>query len=1618
MSDRLAVIQSEVSVEEIRKIIAEVKPLITLFKELKNETNKVNQSFRSGKVKEYADALKNLTEVSRQFQQINAQISAQAERLSRIERNNAQATAENARARKENALAANQEAAARDRASKQAARESKANSDSANAYKRLSQEANRVKLAAKTLEAEILILNRDFRSGVISQERYNQELAKLQGQFSATSTRAKQLDTELKRIDANVGDKQRNVGNYRDAAKGSIMALDKQIKTMIASYAGFYAIINGTSSLIHNNYELSDSLADLQIRLHGNKEATDKLFDSLRKIDTRTSLGELVNTAAIVAKKGVAADEIEGITKALDNYFIVAGKEAGNREEGTASIIKLISIFNEDKHITAERVTEISTALVKLQNSGVATGSKMIDIAERIGAVRGITGVTLPQVLGFAAAIEQLGQKSEVAGTAGMQILTKVLSDMPKYAKLANVSVEELRKAYSDNPFEAVVMVAQGVLKTGDFERISQDLEEVGVRGARVKGVLGDIASNADFVRKRIKDAGLAINEEGYLAETAAKKQETFAATIDKVKKEFELIGASDGFRNFIKGVSDVLLGFIKILTAIPFGVVITGLTLLTAAWAYYKGALVQATIAKQWNNNESLLGTLRNKAARLGLLGEAESIRANTILQNANTTARSLNVASLESQIAAERAAIVSLQAKTAANEAEAIAIRAQIASKEALIVALEAEVVATNEATAATTGLNTATKASPLGIIFGILAVLVPLMLMYADNTEEAAKKTRTLAENQEDLNQALDKGVKNAAEEVSHLDQLYQKYTDGNTKVKEKKEILKELQDFYPSFFGNLKTEKDLNDKLTQSYVELRAAIVSAARADAIKDKLKGRASERLTRDEQLNREMEKELELNKKLRADAKLNKVVTRRYDGGDGKSFTVTLESNDLLEASNQRIKNQNFIKANNAKADYLEDKNLLDMYEREEKFAKKVREDRANRLGKFAKGEDEDKKKDKASALTGAQKDAIMIMEAARDTELAINEKKFIEGNITEIEYLNKSLKINIEFYDKKIAYLKGKNAKEKSLEAKAELDKATTVKEIRDKIYGIESKQIEENNKKKINLLERASKQIEDNEYLTDYDRLNQQIEVDNKMIDQMSKYYFAQIELAKDANQDVVEWERKRDEEIGKIQDARMKRMSSLPDAAVNEIERQAEILNYQKDISYEEQRRLILQNKKLTSEERSFQLDILEKQNQVAINDREIERLQTLRAQLIVKQAINQVNGFPPLLSPEDEKQLNEIDATIAKLTSENQVINIELKESVDGKTQKFREIVEKGFSDLGFSGLADAYAATMERLKNETASWRDYAVLAASAVLDAMSQLSQRQKERTIANLDEQLKVSQENTDLEIGFINNRLEAYSNMDDLTKEQIEERNRLEDQARTFREQQQQREKLIATQKAKAEQKAAAQQALINGALAATQTLAQLGFAAGAIPAALALAFGIAQSIAISSKNPIPQYWKGRERGPAEMALTQERGREIITDKHGNIKDLGSDGGAKMTWLEKDDKVITADKTRSYISRLKELREVPKIGSNMFRKIAMNSLRAPVVQITMPKTEDHSSKIIAGLNKIDSSIKRTSNPYYERAYGKIFKYHGDKNPEIVGEYDLTTLAETWYQ
>jgi len=113
---------------------------------------------------------------------------------------------------------------------------------------------------------------------------------------------------------------------------------------------------------------------------------------------------------------------------------------------------------------------------------------------------------------------------------------------------------------------------------------------------------------------------------------------------------------------------------------------------------------------------------------------------------------------------------------------------------------------------------------------------------------------------------------------------------------------------------------------------------------------------------------------------------------------------------------------------------------------------------------------------------------------------------------------------------------------------------------------------------------------------------------------------------------------------------------------------------------------------------------------------------------------------------------------------------------------------------------------------------------------------------------------------------------------------------------------------------------EAKAKKQQAIFNILIDTAQgVVSALASTPPNIPLSIAIGVIGALQAGIVASQPTPQFYKGTDNAPEGWAWTQEKGAEVITDKNGKIKSTGSNKGAQMTYLNKGDKVFTAEKSK---------------------------------------------------------------------------------------------------
>ena len=128
-------------------------------------------------------------------------------------------------------------------------------------------------------------------------------------------------------------------------------------------------------------------------------------------------------------------------------------------------------------------------------------------------------------------------------------------------------------------------------------------------------------------------------------------------------------------------------------------------------------------------------------------------------------------------------------------------------------------------------------------------------------------------------------------------------------------------------------------------------------------------------------------------------------------------------------------------------------------------------------------------------------------------------------------------------------------------------------------------------------------------------------------------------------------------------------------------------------------------------------------------------------------------------------------------------------------------------------------------------------------------------------------------------------------------------------------------------------------------------------------GGLPWTAIIASLGAIQLGVVASQQIPQYWTGTDNAQQGWAWTQEKGREIITDKNGRIKSTGSDKGASLTYLNKGDKVYNATKSALMFD-------------NALNGLLMqNGIKQPKVEVNNVILDSQVDRIVNAVGSIDS-------------------------------------------
>lgn len=350
--------------------------------------------------------------------------------------------------------------------------------------------------------------------------------------------------------------------------------LNQHIGALVAGGASLVAFWAGTKYAIDEYAAFDDVLTDVMKTTNLTKDSVKELNQELTQIETRTSQEDLLGLSRIAGKLGY--DNITEITEFVraNNQIIVALNEdlGGNVEETVNKIGKLVDIFKlKDLYTTEEAFLKVGSAINELGMASTANEGYMVEFARRMAGVAPLAGITIEEILGLGAALDQLGQTEEVSSTALSKLFLNIAKDAETYSKYAGMKVNDFKNLLEKDFMSAFKMVLRGVKDNSEgLNQLAATLGDLGEDGGRVIGVIGSLANNVDTLTESVELSYKAMRDGTSITQEYGIKNESAAAKLEIAQKKVKALWIELGerLRPVMTSGLNVFSIFIKMLSS------------------------------------------------------------------------------------------------------------------------------------------------------------------------------------------------------------------------------------------------------------------------------------------------------------------------------------------------------------------------------------------------------------------------------------------------------------------------------------------------------------------------------------------------------------------------------------------------------------------------------------------------------------------------------------------------------------------------------------------------------------------------------------------------------------------------------------------------------------------------------------------------------------------------------------------------------------------------------------------------------------------------------------------------------------------------------------------
>lgn len=463
--------------------------------------------------------------------------------------------------------------------------------------KKLSDEGKKNSAEYKALKKSQDDLNRSLYSQRLAAGRtalsYN-ELRKGASQLRRAMNNLKPGTDEWKQYRAELQLTEQRMKELRGTATETGLSIGKLadgFNRYMGLAAGAVASVTGLTLTMRqcvDEYAKMDE-AQSQVTKYTGMSATEvqRLNEQFKQMDTRTPREELNRLAGEAGKLGITGvDNVREFVEAANQINVALGEDLG--EQAVNQIGKLSQMFGDESRSLKENMLAIGSAVNQVAQSTSASEPYLVEFTARMGGVGKQANMSVTDIMGFASALDQNMLRSEMASTALSGLIMRIYQEPAKYAKLAQMDVEQFTKLVQTDVNEAVISFLEALNKMGGMAQIAPVLKDMQLSGAEAASVISTLAGNVTLVRREQENANRAFIEGTSITNEYNVQNNTVQAELDKARKAFQDVRIELGER--LQPVMKNLISFGSL--------TVKGLLSLISAFNDYKGIIITTTTA------------------------------------------------------------------------------------------------------------------------------------------------------------------------------------------------------------------------------------------------------------------------------------------------------------------------------------------------------------------------------------------------------------------------------------------------------------------------------------------------------------------------------------------------------------------------------------------------------------------------------------------------------------------------------------------------------------------------------------------------------------------------------------------------------------------------------------------------------------------------------------------------------------------------------------------------------------------------------------------------------------------------------------------------------------